>query len=137
MKKILMGSLSLMIFSCAILVFQISCRKDAIAQTTTGTNKILFFKNQTTNVTGPFETWIMDEDGSNQTQFFVTIPGRKINRMRLSQDEKKLIIDAIDLASLNTNYPALEIFTANIDGSNVQQITNYNATGNNATLMDY
>lgn len=36
MKKLLMGSAALLLFSCAIIIFQASCKKEAMAQRPTG-----------------------------------------------------------------------------------------------------
>lgn len=70
MKKLLMGSLALTLFSISIIIFQMSCKKDATAQTnnTSGIiqlNKILYSKNPT-GTSGNGEIWTANYDGTGQ-----------------------------------------------------------------------
>jgi hypothetical protein len=75
MKKLLMSSVVLIAFSLAIIVFQMSCKKDANAQTAQGgitqLNKLIFFKNPP-----PFsslELWKCNYDGSNALKINVNL----------------------------------------------------------------
>jgi len=135
MKKIFLGSVVLLMFSCAIVIFQISCKKDAFAQTTNTTNKILLLKNAIGSYDGPYETWIADADGSNQVQVIVNVQGWRLLPAKLSPDGSKIFFHGTDSATLST-LPRSEIFTSNIDGSNIQQITNDNISGKSVGLVD-
>ena len=136
MKKLLLGSAALLMFSCAIMIFQISCKKDATAQTPTSvTNKILLVKNAIGNYDGPFETWIANADGSNAVQVFTNISGWRLLPAKLSPDGSKIFFNGTDSTTIST-LPRSEIFTSNIDGSNLQQITYDNTTGKSVGLAD-
>ena len=137
MKKLLLGSAALLMFSCAILIFQISCKKDAMAQSPTSTtNKILIFKRIIGNFDGPFETWIANYDGSNATQILASVPGWKLSNPKLAPDGSKIFFIGSDSTTINTTSLATEIFSSNIDGSNVQRITNNNSSGKATDLWD-
>ncbi len=137
MKKLLLGSAALLMFSCAIVVFQMSCKKDANAQTTGGTsNKILYLKRPIGNFEPEFETWIANYDGSNATQIFITVPGWRINGLKLSPDGNKIFFTGTDSASISAPPYKFEIFSANVDGSNVQQISHDNSAGKSTDLWD-
>jgi hypothetical protein len=136
MKRLLLGSVILLIFSCSILIFQLSCKKDVIAQTTgNNVNKILFFKRPLGNYDLQFEHWIANYDGSNATQIFLNLPGWRINDVQLSADGTKLFFTGTDSTTLLTTQ-ASEIFSSNVDGSNIQQITHDNVAGKSTLIWN-
>ncbi len=138
MKQLFLGSAALLLFSCAILIFQISCSKDSIAQPTGGnTGKIYYSKRPLGNFSNSFEGWIADYDGSNATRVFFDLPGWYviIPSAKFSGDGTKLFFTATDSSTLTTTQHT-EIFSSNIDGSNVQQVTYDNTSGYYSELMD-
>ena len=136
MKKLLLGSAALLIFSCSLIVFQISCRKEAKAQTPlSGTNKILYSKRAFGNFDYAFEYWIADYDGSNATRIPLNVPGWRVTSVKLSPDATKIIFDAMDSTLLATGNGS-EIFSADIDGANVRQVTHDNGSGKSANVWD-
>lgn len=121
MKKLFLASLSLAIFSIAILVFQSSCQKEASAAGDLSTeivqkNKI-FYK---AFVNGQHEIWTASYDGSNKTKFNIQFPaGFQPTEWTISPDGQTLIIHAF--AYINGAYIG-NIFTCNTDGSNLKKI---------------
>jgi hypothetical protein len=122
MKKLFMGSIVLTMFSIAIILFQLSCKKDVNAQTSGGTtslkqlNKIIY----QTITSGYSAIWTANYDGTNQTKINIIMPsaiGDHIGDPKLSPDGQTVFIDAWDSTS-NQYY----IYTCSITGGNVQQI---------------
>ena len=139
MKKLLFGSVVLICFSLAVILFQISCQKNASAQTSTSTqvlDKSLISKSVQTQVgsttgkdslgrtiTTPIYRYVnvfytIQNDGSNSTQLNITLPqGLYIGgNGYLSPDGKKIVFVAIDL---NNNS---SIYSCSIDGSNLKKV---------------
>ena len=136
MKNLLLGSVALSLFSCSILIFQISCSKDAQAQiTSNGANKIVYYLAQT----GPDQNqklWMADDDGANASEIPINLPGWALREPHLSPDGSKIFFSATDSTTFPTGMYASEIFSVNIDGSNLQRITQYNSQGKSAWLTD-
>jgi Tol biopolymer transport system component len=136
MKKLLLGSAALLMFSLAIMIFQISCKKDAFAQRPTSTTgKILLLKSALGSYNGPFETWIADADGSNQVQIIVNTPGWRLDPAKLSTDGTKIFFLGRDSATMSTSQRT-EVFSTDIDGSNLHQVTNESTTAKWVGLVD-
>ncbi|MBS1579012.1 MAG: PD40 domain-containing protein [Bacteroidetes bacterium] len=128
MKKLFLGSMVLSLFSFAIMLFQLSCTKDASAQTTVGSrtqlNKIVYsIADYTNNVNS---LWIANYDGSNATKVnFSAISGiinLKPYAGALSPDGKTLFFSA-EYQTSGSSSIISDMFTANIDGSNVKKIS--------------
>jgi hypothetical protein len=122
-KKLLLGSASLTLFSIAILIFQISCKKEAQAQTNTTPgltqlNTILFEKT-TTAASPTTELWTANIDGSNVKKIPIVLPaGLSIyNASRLSPDGKKVIFEARDATGMGSS-----LYSCAIDGSNLTKL---------------
>lgn len=130
MKKLLMGSIVLTVFSTSMLLFQVSCKKDANAQTsgTTGLaqlNKIIYraYYNNVSDI------YTSNYDGSNRTKVNIILPaGVTITNgysqdfiLKLSPDGKTIFFSGVTSSS---TYPEpVNIYSCNIDGSNVNKIT--------------
>jgi hypothetical protein len=119
MKKILMSSVVLTVFSISILIFQMSCKKDANAQTgsnvPTQLNKIIYTKRLTSTTA---EIWIANYDGTNQTKVNIVVPaGIMLANARLSPDGQTIFFEGV-----NTSTFLNDIYSCKIDGSNVQKI---------------
>jgi hypothetical protein len=134
MKKLLLSSVVLLMFSVSMFLFQVSCKKDAVAETATVTSYqplgiILFEKSsRTTSATGS-QTWAYqfftaNYDGSNQHQIPVTIPAGVSyygNNAHLSPDGKKIFIYAYEVVSQNLTTNDIHykdhIYSCNLDGT--------------------
>ena len=117
MKKLLLASASLLLFAFAITIFQISCRKDAMAQNNPENIVILYQKRVPTQY--GIEWWVCSEDGSNQRK--VNFPANIIIRqlgVSLMPDKNSVVFSA----SENSLAAVSNIYTMNIDGTNLQKI---------------
>lgn len=117
MKKLLLASASLLLFAIAITLFQISCKKDAMAQTESNNTVILYQKRVITGF--GTEWWVCSKDGSNQRKvnFPVNIIIRQLG-VSLMPDKNSVVFSA----SENTLMAVSNIYTMNIDGTNLQKI---------------
>ncbi len=111
-----------MIFSITVILFQISCNKEADAQsnrtTSTPLNKILFYKSPT--VGSPYELWLANYDGGGQQKINISIPqGLRIGgNAKLSPDGQKVFFDVFDTGGKSY------IYSSNIDGTAVTMVIN-------------
>jgi len=127
MKKLFLASISLLIFSCAILILQISCSKStAQSSATSQLNKILLVKNfGSTSFT---EFWIINYDGTGLTRITpncptnVTVYDNAANSSApISPDGTKLFFRGKD-SSLG-----IGVYRCDINGSNVVRVTDISA----------
>jgi Tol biopolymer transport system component len=135
MKKLLMGSIALTMFSISMIVFQLSCKKEANAQTTTtGVSQlnILLFQKTNKNVT-PFadELWTSNYDGTNQKQIpipFATGQSIREGETRLSPDGKLVFMTIRQTTIVGgvTSYDSY-IYSCNIDGSNYKKVVGFSS----------
>ncbi len=151
MKKLFLGSAALALFAIAITLFQISCKKDAIAQTMTYTlqpatasslggvivgsgltvdnsgvlstngphnDVILYLKSVPTPL--GVEWWTCSKDGSNQRKVNFP-PAITITQLGVSllSDKNSVVFSAAVTA---TPLGVSDIYTMNIDGTNLQKI---------------
>jgi hypothetical protein len=72
MKKLLMSSIVLLVFSASILIFQASCKKEAAAESPVQQNLIIYTLGlkDGTNI----QLWLANGDGTNKRQVAVTVP---------------------------------------------------------------
>lgn len=118
MKKFILSSLTLIVLACSITLFQMSCHKDAIAETEDNViqqNKIVYTKRVQEN---PREIWIANYDGSNQNRININLPsGYDISNdvVKISPDYKTLFF----IAYKGCDY---SLFKCNLDGSNLLKI---------------
>ena len=115
MKKLLYSSIVLLLFSTSILLFQISCQKDAEANNVNTTVTQSKFIYAVYNSTG-WQYWTSNIDGTNDQPITLALPsGQKLyGSCKLTADFKKIIF----CASSN-NGSTQYIYSSNIDGSNV------------------
>jgi len=120
-----MSSVVLAAFSISMLFFQMSCKKDANAQTGGNTpaqlNKLIYTKRLTSTTA---EIWTSNYDGTNQAKVNITIPsGIMLANARLSPDGQTIFFEGV-----NTSTFLNDIYSCKIDGSNVQRIVDGSTT---------
>ncbi len=123
MKKILLSSVVLLLFSTAMLVFQMSCKKDLNASPNQQ-NKVLYVKLESSG----FELWTVSTDGSNKNKVPLTLPSNlsfpstPSNFLQflplISPDGNKIILTLMDSNSSS----AFSVYSCNIDGTNLTLI---------------
>jgi Tol biopolymer transport system component len=130
MKKLLMGSVALCLFSVSITLFTISCQKQASAQTSTGVsqqNKLIFKKVIGTTA----EIWTANYDGTSSAKINIILPAGVVfsDDMNpvISPNGQKIFFTA------GTSF-AGDIYSCNVDGSSVSKIVDKGGTSNNIIL---
>jgi Tol biopolymer transport system component len=124
MKKLLLSSIILLLFSCSILIFQVSCQKEANAGTNniTTMNKIVYMNYD--DITGLYEIYTSNLDGTNNTKVPITIPsGLKMNdAVAITPDGNKLIFTLRNINSSTPNHIGGSVYTCKLDGSELTKI---------------
>jgi Tol biopolymer transport system component len=121
MKKLLLSSIILLLFSCSILIFQVSCQKEAKANTNniTQQNKIIYIK-ALPSAGDQNEIWTANIDGTNQQRVAINFPANYAleddgGSITLTPDNQKIIF-AMSVNSIR------QVYSCNIDGSNLTKI---------------
>lgn len=120
MKKLILGSFALLLFSVSMLVFQISCKKSADAESPISVpNKVAFIKYISG---GMNEIWLMNYDGTGQTKINITLPDGQIigDDVRIAPNGQKLffIVMTTGIGAANKE----DIYTADVDGKNLKKL---------------
>jgi hypothetical protein len=130
MKKILLSTIILTSFALSLILVQISCKKEVIAQVTSNTtqqNKILFLKQfyAGSGINYDYaEIWTAGYDGSAPKKINITLPTNMVIAMvepKISPDGKTMFFDAVQTNG-TTQTGGWSIYACNIDGSNVHQV---------------
>ena len=126
MKKLLLSSIILLLFSCSILLFQVSCQKEANAQTNSNgiiqSNKILYAVGYQGGPgvvnSAAKEYWIMNYDGTNATKIPLTFDSNFSYTMypKISPDGKTIFFSA------SSSYKAY-LYSCSVDGTNLRTLT--------------
>jgi len=130
MKKILLSTIVLTAFSFSIILFQLSCKKSAVAASSAEAtiqqqNKIIYEKNFPLPGTGAIygEIWTANYDGSNQQKINITLPSGLFvsytSFVKLSPDEKTIFFRVDNVAG---DKNGTGFYSANIDGTNPKLI---------------
>lgn len=119
MKKLLIGTIILSVFSIALVITQMSCTKQTMAQgpgLIQPLNKILFTRD-TRGASS--EIWISNPDGTGLQQVPVALPAGAMvsEQVRLSADGKTVIFVTMDEQENTTG-----IYSCAIDGSGVKKM---------------
>ncbi|MBC9911585.1 TolB family protein [Chitinophaga varians] len=132
MKKLILGSFALLMFSASMLIFQISCKKSAEAETPVVpfNNKVAFLKSRHNLGT---EIWIMNYDGTGQTKINVQLAaGLSINdEVRISPDGRKIFF--VVTSGSNETYKE-DIYSCDIEGKNLTKLYDMPAGSGNTIL---
>jgi hypothetical protein len=124
MKTLFKSSVLLLLFSFSLLVFNLSCKKESIAQNTSTSIQnlgILVFSKAGDKVN---EFWTSKYDGSGQIKITITSitsTGEIVkDNIQISPDEKKFFF----IANTNPTNPSSmdAIYSCNIDGSGVTKL---------------
>jgi len=130
MRKLLLSSIVLLIFSASVFLFQVSCQKEAKAQTPAN-NKIVYVKSYQVEIgTKPvYELWIAKADGTNQQKVNITLPSdyeKEISNPVFSPDGTQILFNAYWIGIKPEGYTdplnGVNILSCNLDGSNVRTI---------------
>ncbi len=105
MKKLLLGSASLCLFSLSIMLFQMSCKKDATAQTTNNSNNYILPPATTTTLGG-----------------VVVGNGLSVTGNGTLSTDGIMQLNKILVQFRNTTTASGEIWIANYDGSNYHKV---------------
>jgi Tol biopolymer transport system component len=131
MKKILLSTTILVAFALSILLFDISCKKTAEALSNNTTvqqqNKIIYqkdFYGSGSQLYDYGEIWTANSDGTNQQKLNIILPANMVISLvepKISPDGKSIYFDAF-LTDGKTEVGNWDIYSCNIDGSNVYQV---------------
>ena len=138
MKKLLLSSICLLMFAVSILIIQISCSKtnaQSNTNNTTQVGKIIYGRN----VSGHYEIWSANYDGSNASNIPINLPtgvflANNVDSkgVKVSPDGQKLFFIAAEVVN---NYQVASVYSCNIDGTNTQLIVQGNG-GSTADILE-
>ena len=120
MKKLLFGSVILLLFSLSILIIQSSCSKtEAQNSNITQLNKILIVSG---NAGVTQKLWSANYDGSNLNEIVFAMPagvraGYNAEFIKLSPDGQKIFFQGYEIVSGRSG-----IYSANLNGSGVVEV---------------
>lgn len=119
MKKLLLGTLVLLAFSAALIITQLSCKKEAMAEGpgfAQPLNKFLFTKDFRGKSS---EIWVSNNDGTGQTKVNITLPAGQLvaPQARLTVDGKGVLFVAMD-----NNENTIGVYYCLLDGSGLKKV---------------
>jgi len=127
MKKLLMSSAVLLFFSVSMVLFQMSCSKEAVANPNNSTSKIAYIVVDRSNSdVYTTEIWTANIDGTNQTKVF-TLPANLSllesynGAVDITSDGSKIVFVAVT-GDLDTGWAAA-VYSINADGTGFTQIS--------------
>lgn len=120
MKKLLLSSVVLFLFSASILMFQMSCKKEAKADNLSVIQNDVKQLGKILYTTGPLsdiKVFMCNYDGSDKQQINLTFPEGIVffNSLYLSPDGKKIFSSISTGTSTNSK---IQIYSWDIDGGN-------------------
>ena len=126
MKKLLLSSFALLLFSASIIIFQFSCSKNAAADPSgigyLQQNKIIFYKSIPPSI-GVSEMWTASYNGSNASKINITLPAGfsfvTDGGVKLSPDGQTLFFVVRETSGIVVKF---HIYNSGIDGANPQRI---------------
>lgn len=142
MKKVLLSTIVLTAFSFSIILFQISCKKEAnaVAQTNVATqqSKIIYLKEFYGSGNTHFdhgEIWSANYDGTSQQKISITLPTNVVIALvapKVSPDGKTLFFNAFLTDGTDDVSTGWSLYACDIDGGNVHQVVA--GSGNSVTI---
>jgi hypothetical protein len=123
MRKLFLGSAALFIFSLSVIIFQISCSKDAEAynddNNNDGDGKTVLYKKTTS--CGIDELWLMNSNAGNRRKVNIVLPSTDqfITHGRITDNGNKIVLIT---AKLNETDNYRIFYKCNLDGSGLNQL---------------
>ncbi len=126
MRKLLLSSIVLFLFSASILIFQVSCKKEvnadipSVAQCDDSKQlcKILY--------EGEDKFWLMNYDGTDKQKLNIPLPSGEtaIESVKLSPDGQRIFFVTVQELKGATSYPYeyFHLYSCKLDGSDVKKI---------------
>lgn len=146
MKKLLLGTVVLLAFNAAVIITQMSCKKEAQAETpiTPGNtlkqldlvlymNALMTPDRRTYN-----EIWTCKLDGSNKTKLSITLPANIIigDEASLTPDGKTVVFSSYEVVTQSPyNTKDGGLYTCNAEGGTAKKIVDGNTIGSYTTLQ--
>lgn len=131
MKKIVLSTIALTAFALSILLFDISCKKTAMAVTdnvaTQQQGKIIYQKQFYGSGNQGYdygEIWTANYDGTGQQKLNITLPANMVIALvepKISPDGKTIFFDAFSISN-NQEVGNWNVYACNVDGSNVHEV---------------
>ena len=125
MKKLFLGSIALLTFSLAIIVFQISCSRIAFADNgDDGPNKgklVLYLRYDNQSPNG-YSLWLMNSDGTDRRKVNIVLPSDEYGISeggRLVDGGKKIIFVA---AKTNESEQIAIVYKCDLNGSGLTEL---------------
>jgi hypothetical protein len=135
MKNLMSGAIVLFLFSISLLLFQLSCQEDAIAQNNVNQqkNKILYSLKGDYSIK---ELWVSNYDGSDKIQIPLTnIPTPGVhgfyNSSSISPDGQTVFIGGyLYPSSLSV------VYSMSLSGTDVKKIVEYDGLTNSNSYLE-
>lgn len=128
MKKLLQSSLALLLFALAMVIFQISCSKEAGAHdddnysnNNGGNGQKVLYKRISADQPASTELWLMNSNGTNRRKVNINLPAADIyiETARLVDGGTRIVFFATKLNETDNFRIA---YRCNVDGSNLTQL---------------
>ena len=142
MKKIMYSTVVLTCFTLSIVLFQISCQDEALANgnATLTQNRFLYVISEGNNNGANSEYWTANIDGTDHKQIPISLPaGLKLDYPLggvLTPDGQTLIFDAVSTSTNSSQY----IYSVSINGTNLKKLKDVSVLspdGNTIILNTY
>jgi len=128
MKKLLLSTITLLLFSISILIFDISCKKESIAQTDTTPKSLgllIYTKELATNNSGAGnnQIWKCNYDGTQHTKITDLPVGFRfdISEVSVSPDGTKIFFQAND-DNYTSGWGPYWACSVNLDGTGFKKV---------------
>ncbi|SEW05307.1 hypothetical protein [Chitinophaga arvensicola] len=103
MKKLLLGTIALLAFNAAVIITQMSCKKEAQAETPVVRPSLVLYINsiESADRSVVSELWIAKLDGTNKTKLNITLPANTViaGHASLSPDGQTVVFSANEIVS--------------------------------------
>ncbi|WP_304068277.1 hypothetical protein [Pedobacter glucosidilyticus] len=144
MKKLLLSTVVLFLFSASILIFQASCKKEANAQQSGNEqSSVILYKiadeSLPNNVTSA-EYWVVDINGQNKRKIPINLPTNLVlhsgSNGHLVNGGKTLIFTVTDKEETQDDPRIYYIYSCALDGSNLKKVIDYTSTNKGYVFLE-
>lgn len=144
MKKLLLGTIVLLAFNAAIIITQMSCKKEAQAESPTPGGpalkqlNVVLYSKITSGTNRVYEYWMTNLDTGQKRKIPVTLPDGKFpgDEATLTPDGLTLIFDT-SIKGTDGSTKDGGIYSCKLDGSNLKMIVDPNPDGYHTLLGAY